>query len=557
MSPHRFSQILLWTSVAVLSACASPADQSVPAPVPPEALAAIDTATIMTHVRALADDSMLGRAPGGVGEDRAVAYLEAQFKALGLTPGNTDGSYIQNVPLVAITTDPTLTLSLRGPGGKNLKYRDDFVAWTRHVVPSVQVKDAPLVFVGYGVEAPEYSWDDFKGQDLSGKILVMLVNDPQLADTTQFRGKAMTYYGRWTYKYEQGIKHKAAGVLLVHETGPAGYPWAVVQGMGGEKFDLATPDSNRTRAPMEGWMHLDRARELFKAAGQDFDSLKARATTREFQPVPLGLTGSITIRNSIRSVASRNVVAKLEGSDPVLKDEYVVYTAHWDHFGIGIPIEGDSIYNGALDNATGTAALLALAKAFKAMPTAPKRSILFLAVTAEEQGLVGSQYYSVAPIYPLARTLANINIDGLNTYGRTKDLVVVGMGASELEDYAQAAAEEQGRVLKPDPESEKGYYYRSDHFNFAKQGVPAFYAHVGVDVIGKPADYGMRMRERYTSEDYHKPSDEIKPDWDLSGAVEDVQLYLIIGYRVAQAGKFPEWRAGNEFRATREAQVKQ
>ena len=557
MSPHRFSQILLWTSVAVLSACASPADQSVPAPVPPEALAAIDTATIMTHVRALADDSMLGRAPGGVGEDRAVAYLEAQFKALGLTPGNTDGSYIQNVPLVAITTDPTLTLSLRGPGGKNLKYRDDFVAWTRHVVPSVQVKDAPLVFVGYGVEAPEYSWDDFKGQDLSGKILVMLVNDPQLADTTQFRGKAMTYYGRWTYKYEQGIKHKAAGVLLVHETGPAGYPWAVVQGMGGEKFDLATPDSNRTRAPMEGWIHLDRARELFKAAGQDFDSLKARATTREFQPVPLGLTGSITIRNSIRSVASRNVVAKLEGSDPVLKDEYVVYTAHWDHFGIGIPIEGDSIYNGALDNATGTAALLALAKAFKAMPTAPKRSILFLAVTAEEQGLVGSQYYSVAPIYPLARTLANINIDGLNTYGRTKDLVVVGMGASELEDYAQAAAEEQGRVLKPDPESEKGYYYRSDHFNFAKQGVPSFYAHVGVDVIGKPADYGMRMRERYTSEDYHKPSDEIKPDWDLSGAVEDVQLYLIIGYRVAQAGKFPEWRAGNEFRATREAQVKQ
>jgi len=498
---------------------------------------------------------MLGRAPGGAGEDRTVAYLEGQFKAMGLTPGNSDGSYIQNVPLVAITADPNMTLSLRGPGGKNLKYRDDFVAWTRHVVPSVEVKDAQLVFVGYGVEAPEFSWDDFKGQDLSGKILVMLVNDPQLTDTTQFRGKAMTYYGRWTYKFEQGIKHKAAGVLLVHETGPAGYPWAVVQGMGGEKFDLATPDSNRTRAPMEGWIHLDRAKELFAAAGQDFDLLKARAATREFQPVPLGLTGSITIRNSIRAVASRNVVAKLEGSDPTLKNEYVVYTAHWDHFGIGIPIEGDSIYNGALDNATGTAALLALAKAYKAMPTPPKRSILFVAVTAEEQGLVGSHYYSVAPIYPLARTLANINIDGLNTYGRTRDLVVVGMGASELEDYALAAAEEQGRVLKPDPEAEKGFYYRSDHFNFAKQGVPAFYAHVGVDVIGKPADFGMKMRERYTSEDYHKPSDEIKPDWDLSGAVEDVQLYLTIGYRVAQASKFPEWRAGNEFRAIREASL--
>jgi len=516
---------------------------------------------------------MLGRAPGGAGEDRTVAYLEGQFKAMGLTPGNSDGSYIQNVPLVAITADPKMTLTLRrhperSEGAesrrfaalsvtlpKNLKYLDDFVAWTRHVVPSVEVKDAQLVFVGYGVEAPEFSWDDFKGQDLSGKILVMLVNDPQLTDTTQFRGKAMTYYGRWTYKFEQGIKHKAAGVLLVHETGPAGYPWAVVQGMGGEKFDLATPDSNRTRAPMEGWIHLDRAKELFAAAGQDFDLLKARAATREFQPVPLGLTGSITIRNSIRAVASRNVVAKLEGSDPTLKNEYVVYTAHWDHFGIGIPIEGDSIYNGALDNATGTAALLALAKAYKAMPTPPKRSILFVAVTAEEQGLVGSHYYSVAPIYPLARTLANINIDGLNTYGRTRDLVVVGMGASELEDYALAAAEEQGRVLKPDPEAEKGFYYRSDHFNFAKQGVPAFYAHVGVDVIGKPADFGMKMRERYTSEDYHKPSDEIKPDWDLSGAVEDVQLYLTIGYRVAQASKFPEWRAGNEFRAIREASL--
>lgn len=545
----------LWISVAVLAGC-MPGGESAPEAVPAEALAAIDTATIMTHVRALADDSMLGRAPGSVGEDRAVAYLEGQFKAIGLAPGNTDGSYIQNVPLVAITADPGMRLTLRGPSSKSLRYRDDFVAWTRHVVPTVAVKDAELVFVGYGVEAPEFSWDDFKGQDLSGKILVMLVNDPQLPDTTQFGGKAMTYYGRWTYKYEQGQKHKAAGVILVHETGPAGYPWAVVQGMGGQKFDLAAADSNRARATIEGWIHLDRARELFAAAGQNFDSLKARATTREFQPVPLRHTGSITINNTIRSVASRNVVAKLEGSDPVLKDEYVVYTAHWDHFGVSTPINGDSIYNGALDNATGTAALLTLGRAFKAAPTGPKRSILFLAVTAEEQGLLGAQYYSVAPIYPLAKTLANINIDGLNTYGPTTDLVVVGMGASELEDYARVVAEEQGRVLKPDPESEKGFYYRSDHFNFAKEGVPAFYAHTGVEVIGKPADFGMKQRERYTSDDYHKPSDEIKPDWDLSGAALDVQLYLILGYRVAQASKFPEWRAGNEFRAIREASLR-
>ena len=551
---------LLFPALVLMAACHSgePASRSADNPeVPAAAVAVLDTTTLMTHIRALSDDSMLGRAPGSLGEDRTVAYLEAQFKSLGLDPGNPDGTYIQNVPLVAITADPKMSLTVRDKGlVHRLKYRDDFVAWTRHVSPSVAIDNAELVFVGYGTEAPEFSWDDFKGQDLSGKILVMLVNDPQLADTSQFRGKAMTYYGRWTYKFEQGMKHKAAGVLLVHETGPAGYPWPVVQGMGGEKFDLATPDSNRTRAPMEGWIHLDQAKALLALAGQDFDSLKARATTHEFTPVPLGLTASIGITNTIRSVSSRNVVARLPGSDAAHAGEHVVYTAHWDHFGVSTPVNGDSIYNGALDNASGTAALLLLAKAFKAMPVSPKRSILFLAVTAEEQGLLGSQYYSVMPLYPLATTLANINIDGLNTEGATKDLVVVGMGASELEDYAQAAASEQGRVLKPDPESEKGFYYRSDHFNFAKQGVPAFYADAGVDVIGKPADFAMTMRAKYTNEDYHKPSDEIKPDWNLTGSLDDIRLYLTIGYRVAQAEKYPEWRVGNEFRATREAMLR-
>jgi Zn-dependent M28 family amino/carboxypeptidase len=536
----------------LLGACAGDGeDTSAPVTVPAEALASIDTASLMAHVRTLSHDSMLGRAPGSLGEDRTVAYLEGQFRAMGLAPGNPDGSYIQQVPLVAITADPRMVLRI---GNRRLAYRDDFVAWTRHVVPSVSLENAELVFVGYGVEAPEFSWDDYKGQDLTGKVLVMLVNDPPLPDTTQFRGPAMTYYGRWTYKYEQGMKHKAAGVLLIHETGPAGYPWPVVQGMGGEKFDLATPDSNRTRAKVEGWIHLDQARALFAAAGQDFDSLKARAMTREFAPVPLGQAASLDLRNSIRSVSSRNVVARLAGSDPDLAAEHVVYTAHWDHFGVSTPVNGDSIYNGALDNATGTAGLLLLAKAFKAMPTAPRRSILFLAVTAEEQGLLGSQYYSVMPLYPLASTLANINLDGLNTDGATRDLVVVGMGASELEDYARDAAAEQNRVLKPDPEPEKGFYYRSDHFNFAKQGVPAFYADAGTEVIGKPADFAMQQRARYTAEDYHKPSDEIKPGWDLTGGVEDLRLYLTIGYRVAQATKYPEWRPGNEFRATREAQ---
>jgi len=365
----------------------------------------------------------------------------------------------------------------------------------------------------------------------------------------------MTYYGRWTYKYEQGLKHHAAGVLIIHETGPAGYPFAVVQGKTGEQFDLVTQDKNMGRSDIEGWITLDRARGLLRLAGQNFDSLKARAATREFKPIPLGVTASLEIKNGLRTVDSRNVVARLQGSDAKLRDEYVIYTAHWDHFGIGAPVNGDSIYNGALDNASGTAGLLALAKGFAAMKH-PKRSILFLSVTAEEQGLLGSQYYAMAPLYPLAKTLAVINMDVLNATGRTRDLVVVGLGASELDDYARAAAGEQGRVLVPDAEPEKGFYYRSDHFNFAKQGVPAFDPESGIDVIGKPAGYGLARREAYTANDYHKPSDELKPDWDLSGAVEDLRLFLTMGYRVAQAERYPEWRAGNEFRATREAQLR-
>ncbi|HEV8356211.1 MAG TPA: M28 family peptidase, partial [Gemmatimonadales bacterium] len=375
-------------------------------------------------------------------------------------------------------------------------------------------------------------------------------------DPKTFGGKAMTYYGRWTYKYEQGMKHRAAGVLIVHETGPAGYPFAVVQGKTGEQFDLVTADSNRTRSAIEGWITLDQAQSLFALAGRSFDSLKARAAMREFAPVPLGVTATMTIHNALRTVDSRNVVARLEGSDPALQDQYVVYTAHWDHFGIGAKLNGDSIYNGALDNASGTAGLLALAKAFAAMKPPPERSILFLAVTAEEQGLLGSQYYAANPIYPLAKTLAEINMDGLNVGGPTRDLTVVGYGASELDDYARAAAAEQGRVLRPDPESEKGFYYRSDHFNFAKQGVPAFDPNEGTDYIGKPAGWGMQKRAEYTANDYHKPSDEIKPDWDLRGAVEDLRLFLTMGYRVARAAKYPEWRAGNEFRAIREAQLR-
>jgi Zn-dependent M28 family amino/carboxypeptidase len=551
--PHRL------LAVIALAGCgpAAPASGGAAA-VPSEALAALDTATVLTHLRALADDSMLGRGPGSVGEERTVTYLEGQFRALGLAPGNTDGSYIQKVPLVGITPDGHASLVFaKGGATRALTWHDDFVAWTKHVAPEAKLSRSELVFVGYGIEAPEFSWDDFKGMDVTGKTLVMLVNDPPLPDSTQFGGRAMTYYGRWTYKYEQGMKHKAAGVLIVHETERAGYPFTVVQGKTGEQFDLVTADKNMGRSEVEGWISLDQAKALFAMAGQSFDTLKAHAATREFTPVPLGVTASVTIKNSLRTIDSRNVVAKLEGSDPALKDQYVIYTAHWDHFGVGLPINGDSIYNGAYDNASGTAGLLDIAQAFKAMKTPPKRSILFLAVTAEEQGLLGSQYYAVTPIYPLAQTVANINMDEINVWGPTRDITVIGLGASELDDYAAAAATEQGKVLRPDPEPEKGSYYRSDHFNFAKQGVPAFNPGIGIDFIGKPAGFGKEKLDQFTANDYHKPSDQIKPDWDLNGGVEDLRLFLTIGYRVAQAEKFPEWRAGNEFRATREAQLKQ
>jgi Zn-dependent M28 family amino/carboxypeptidase len=524
--------------------------------VPAPALAALDTGAIMSHIRVLAHDSLLGRAPGSLGEERTVRYLESQFKAMGLKPGNTDGTFIQKVPLVGITVknSPALTFT-KGAKTQTLKWRDDYVGWTKHVAPTAELKNSELVFVGYGVEAPEFKWDDYKGVDVAGKTLVMLVNDPPLVDTARFGGPRMTYYGRWTYKYEQGQRHKAAGVLIVHETGPAGYPFSVVQGKTAEQFDLVVPDKNMTRPEVEGWITVDQAKSLFAMAGQNFDSLKSAAATDGFKPVSLGVTANVSIANNLRTIDSRNVLAKLEGSDPVLKDEYVIYSAHWDHFGVGTKVNGDSIYNGALDNASGTASVLAAAKAYTLLPTAPKRSTLFLIVTAEEQGLLGSAYYAAVPVYPLAKTAAVINIDGVNQFGKTSDLVVVGLGASDLDDYARVAAKAQNRILKGDAEPEKGFYYRSDHFPFAKNGVPAFDPDAGVDYIGRPPEYGKQKRDEYTEKHYHQPQDEVHGDWDLSGAVDDLKLFVTMGYRVAEAAKMPEWKPGNEFKAIRDKQL--
>ncbi len=516
---------------------------------------------IMDHVKVLASDEFEGRAPGTKGEDLTVAYIADQFRKAGLKPGNTDGTYFQSVPMVGITADPAASLVFkRGSATQILAFKTDVVAWTKRVQDTVRLDASDVVFVGYGVQAPEYQWDDYKGIDLAGKTVIMLVNDPPVpdpADPTRldpniFGGRAMTYYGRWTYKYEKGAEKHAAAVFIVHETGPAAYPFAVIQSKVTEQFDLVTPDGNRGRAAIEGWITLEQAKKLFALAGQDFDALKKRAATRAFTPVTMDVKASMSLNNRIRKIDSRNIVGMLPGSDPALKNEYVIYTAHWDHYGIGPEINGDKIYNGALDNATGIAGMIELARAFVKLPAAPKRSLLFLAVTAEEQGLLGSDYYAQHPIHPLSKTLAVINMDSLNIYGRTKDLTVVGLGASDLDDYARDAAAAQGRVLSADPQPEAGGYFRSDHFPFAKQGVPAINAGGGSDYIGRPAGWGEQVSDAYTAQHYHKPSDEIRPDWDLSGGLEDLRIYFAIGARAADAAKWPEWKPGSEFKARRD-----
>jgi Zn-dependent M28 family amino/carboxypeptidase len=530
------------------------------------ALDSINKDDLMSHIKTLSSDEFEGRGPGTKGEELSVAYITDQFKKIGLKPGNPDGTYVQKVPLVGFTAqNPTASFTV-GTKKIDLKFPDDIVTVSRRFVPESKVENSDVVFVGYGVEAPEYGWDDYKGVDVRGKTILMLVNDPAVPDPNDptklddkmFKGKAMTYYGRWTYKYEQAMKKGAAAAVIIHETGPAGYEYKVVSGSWSrENFDIQTPDKNMNRAAVEAWITLDRAKELLTAAGQDFDALKKQAITKDFKPVTLNAKANFDIKNNLREINSQNVVAKLEGSDPKLKDEYVVYTAHWDHLGIDPKLQGDQIYNGADDNASGVAQLIEIAKAFVKLPTPPKRSILFVSVTAEEKGLLGSKYYATNPLYPLNKTLADINMDEANQWGRTRDLTIVGLGNSTLDDIAQEAATMQGgRTLSPDPEPENGGFYRSDHFEFAKKGVPALNVEAGIDFPGKPADWGKQKRDDYTANNYHKPSDEIKPDWDLSGAVEDAQLYLIVGYRVAQGDKFPEWKEGTEFKAQREASLK-
>lgn len=550
--------------LALLAACGgATGDDGVPdsSAVAP-ARDALNADALMRHIQVLAHDSLEGRAPGGVGEERTVRYLEEQFKALGLAPGNPDGTYVQNVNLVGITSRPLATINQNGAETR-LRFPMDFVVGTRYPQPSMSLANSELVFVGYGVTAPEFDWDDYKDVDLKGKTIVMLINDPPIKtagsdslDASIFKGNAMSYYGRWTYKFEQASARGAAGALIVHETEPAGYPYlTVINSWGRENFDVNVPGGPAGRVQVEGWISRAFADTLFANAGLNFDSLKTLAATREFRPVTLGASASFEITNSVREVQSRNVVARIDGSDPNLSDEWVIYTAHWDHLGRDTMHQGDQIFNGALDNATGTASLLEIAGALAKLPERSPRSMLFIALTAEEQGLLGAKWYAQNPLYPLEQTVANINMDGANQWGRTRDITVVGLGNSSLDDVLRSVVESSGRTLSPDPEPGKGYFFRSDHFEFAKKGVPALYINAGSDFIDKPAGFGKMKRDEYTNNDYHKPSDEVKPDWDLSGAVEDARALLEVGWRVAHLRTWPTWSTGAEFRAVRDSSL--
>jgi Zn-dependent M28 family amino/carboxypeptidase len=501
--------------------------------------------------------NLRGVSPGQPVRKRPSVYLVEQFKALELEPGNPDGSYLQRVPLVGITADPSMSLQIqRGEETLTAQYGVDFIAWSKHLTDEVNV-DAELLFVGYGVQAPEFDWDDFAGVDVRGKVLLVLINDPPLEDESLFGGPAMTYYGRWTYKLEKAAELGAAGALIIHETGPAGYPWGVFGGTGArERFDLAGEDGNMGRAPLEGWVSREQAQAMLSLAGHDLDALKQTALQREFAPVPLGINAKITIKNRWRTLDSYNVVARLPGSNPELSDEHIVFMAHWDHVGIA-EVDGEpQIFNGAMDNASGTTAILGLAEAFAAAPEKPERSLLFLAVTAEEEGLLGSEYYGVAPLYPLEKTLAVVNFDMANVLGPTEDLVVVGLGNSTLDDVAYAVAAETGRTLKSDPTPEAGIFYRSDHFSLAKQGVPAFYPNPGTDYIGRPAGWGAEQAQRYVEEAYHQPADTVRDHWDLSGMAKDLGFVVRMTYRIAETPEFPQWREGTEFKAKRDAMLR-
>ena len=528
------------------------------------ALDVITPDSLLAHIKILASDEFEGRAPGAKGEELSVKYISEQFARIGLKPGNPDGTYIQEVPLAGITSEPVMSFTV-GEKKTDLKFPDDYVASSARLQSDIKIDNADVVFVGYGVVAPEYGWDDYKDVDVRGKTILMLINDPAIPDPKDpkkfddkmFKGKAMTYYGRWTYKYEIAAQKGAAAAVIIHETEPAAYPYSVVKtSWAKENFELDQPNKNMDAVQVRSWITLDVAKKLLADSGQDFDALKKAAIKRDFRPVALKAKANISIKQTVRSFKSHNVLGKLEGSDPKLKDEWVVYTAHWDHLGRHLDLPGDQIFNGAIDNASGVASVIQLGAAFVKLNPPPKRSVLFMATTAEEAGLLGAKFYAEHPLYPLEKTLADINIDTVNPWGKTRDIEDLSNNNSTLDDMLAAAAKRNGRVMKPNSQPEKGGFYRADHFEFSKLGVPALYIGGGKEVIGKPAEFGQQKKDDYTAHHYHQVSDEVNPEWDLSGAAQDMQLLFEVGYQVANGNKFPEWKSGTEFKAKRDQMLK-
>lgn len=523
-----------------------------------DGLAVFNADSLKKHIAVLASDDFMGRKPFTEGETKTVAYLQEQFKQMGLEPGNGE-SYIQEVPMANILATAAPSMQVKSAKGNfNLKAFDDYIIWTDKTDSSISLNDAELVFAGYGVVAPEYNWNDYAGLDVKGKVVMVMVNDPGfwVGDTTLFKGKAMTYYGRWTYKFEEAARQGAKGCLIIHNTAAASYPFSVQQNsFNTTRLKLDNRGKNIPNCDVIGWVPEKISHQLFAAAGFD-SSLLVKANQPGFKAVPLGLQLSTTMNVKASFNKSSNVVAKFTGTKR--PDEVIIYTAHWDHLGVGRPDQsGDSIYNGALDNASGTAGLLEMARAFKKMNAKPERTIVFLAVTAEEQGLLGSAYYAENPIYSVNKTVANINMDGLNRFGKTKDMVVVGQGQSELEDYLKEAIEKEGGYLSFDTHTEAGYYYRSDHFNFAKVGIPALFANNGVDVVGKGKKYGEALENDYTSKNYHQPSDNYDPTtWTGDGAINDLKLLFSLGRRMGFETRFPAWKEGSEFKLIREKSKK-
>ncbi|MBD1394147.1 M28 family metallopeptidase [Mucilaginibacter glaciei] len=541
----KYISLIALTGFALLASCSSNPKKETAAATTDTVLAA----DIKQHIAVLANDSLLGRKPFTVGEEKTIAYIAAQFKKMGLEPGNK-GSYFQDVPMVEIKSNPA-DMTIAGKATMDLKPGMDFVASTRREVPAINLKNSPLVFAGYGIVAPEYKWNDYAGLDVKGKTVVVLVNDPGFQSPEKFfKGDTMTYYGRWTYKYEEAARQGAAGVLIVHQTEPASYGWQVIQNsFSGSKLYLQQADKHMNRCQVEGWISEEVAKKLLGDAGVTGD-IRAYARKKDFKAVPLNSTVSLALTTKLKYAMSHNVIATLKGS--TTPDEYVLYSAHWDHFGINKPVAGDSIYNGAVDNASGVASVLSIAKLFTQQKEKPKRSIVFLSVTAEEQGLLGSEYYGTHPVYPLNKTVADLNLDALSDFGETSDFSITGKGQNDLDDYVEALTKPLGWTVVGDTKPSSGSYYRSDHFNFAKVGVPALDLHNGANAVGHDTAWGQAKLKEYNEKHYHQPSDSYSDTMNTKGMAQTTELMYKLGVKLSNETTFPGWKAGSEFKAIRD-----